>query len=142
MISFAIAYSAISSVFWIFTILPSLENKGEGTEENQIPNIQSISPHVIHIGDSFIVQGNNFSGFEGDLTIWIENKEGTKGILYASSVSDSTTMHFILPPKACQTDESYSGNDCTSFIKFSPGEYTIFTNPWGQKSNRVPVEIQ
>ena len=92
------------------------------------------------------VTGESFSGFEGDLTLWIQNDQGEKGILYATNRNSgaSTTPNAIdavIPQMACSTDTSYSGAACPSGIVITPGTYQIFTSPWGKQSNPVQFTV-
>ena len=110
------------------------------------PHIDTITPTTGPVGSVITVTGESFSGFEGDLTLWIQNDQGEKGILYATNRNSgaSTTPNAIdavIPQMACSTDTSYSGAACPSGIVITPGTYQIFTSPWGKQSNPVQFTV-
>lgn len=85
--------------------------------------------------------GCNFSGFEGDTTMWIENSQGVRGILRGTSDSTAELIHVTLGSSLCQIDTSYSDLPCDNRLALSPGKYWIYTAPWGKSSNRVEFTI-
>lgn len=118
-------------------IVPTCVDETEG-----IPVITSLTPTSGPVGTEITLQGCNFAGFEGDLNVWIENASGTKGIVYSEVGSDAKTMNLKLNGPLCQTDNSYSGMPCEAELELIPGEYKIYTMPWGKKSNEVMFNIQ
>ena len=106
-----------------------------------IPVIDSISLDSGPIGSLIEIQGENFSGFEGDLNAWIENTEGIEGIIYGEAGSNNNLIKFTLNSSYCQIDTSYSGLTCPDFIYLTPGTYKIYVMPWGQKSNEVVFTV-
>lgn len=100
--------------------------------------ISSIIPASAKIGQTVEIHGTNFSGFEGDKNVWIENTDGKKGIIYGMvPQSTDSLIRFTLENKYCTKDNSYSGEDCMDYLVIIPGKYTIYTYPWGNMSNKV-----
>lgn len=111
-------------------------------QQGAVPVITSISSSSGPVGTKLQIGGCNFNGFEGDLNVWIKNAQGTSGILYSEPGSTAKSMSIILKPQACQTDESYRGMPCASFLNLVPGTYKIYTMPWGNKSNEATFTIK
>ncbi len=88
-----------------------------------IPVITSISTESGSLGTQITLQGCNFSGFEWDKTVWIENGSGITGLLYGESGSTSKQIIFTLQSPICQTDTSYSGLPCPNTLSLTPGNY-------------------
>ena len=109
--------------------------------ENGAPTITSLSPQNAKIGETITITGCNLAGFEGDLTVWLENSAGEKGILPREKTSTTENMTIILPAQTCQTDNSYSGEPCAKQLTISAGAYKVWTEPWGKKSNTVNLFI-
>lgn len=108
----------------------------------KIPKIYRIDPASTSTGSLVSIFGNNFSGFEGDLNVWIENSSGIKGIIYGEKkFSDDTVIKFYIPASVCQQDNSYTGFPCSATLQLVPGNYKIYVNPWGTKSNIVNFKI-
>lgn len=113
-------------------------DKNEGT-----PVITSLSSYSGKIGDVIEIRGCNFSGFEGDKNAWIENAHGVKGILYGESGSTSKLLRVTLKSQLCQRDTSYYvGDGCEAYLNLTPGNYKIYTTPWGKESNKVNLLIK
>lgn len=110
-------------------------------EPGAFPVITSLSHYSGPIGTRLKIHGCNFSGFEGDKNIWIENEHGIKGILYGEKDSTSQMILSILPDRICQHDISYSGLPCDNWLSLEPGPYKIYTTPWNQHSNIAHFEI-
>lgn len=106
------------------------------------PFISSITPDEASTGAEVIVRGQNFSGFEGDKTVWIINSKGEKGIIRGDASSTDSLIKFKLPTTACQQDVSYSGAPCPAYITLVPGVYNLYTYPWGNESNKVTFTIK
>lgn len=112
------------------------------TDENEgTPVITSITTSQASLGTQVTLQGCNFSGFEWDKNIWIEDKNWLKGIIYSLSWSTSKHITFELSSPLCQTDNSYSGLPCENQITLIPGKYQIYTMPLGKISNKVRLDI-
>jgi Tfp pilus assembly protein PilE len=112
-------------------------------EQNSAPKINSISPTSGAIGTLVEIKGEKFTGFEGDLNVWIENSNGIKGIIYGDKASSNNNLiKFILPVSVCQQDTSYSGLPCPAQLNLVSGNYKLYVNPWGTKSNIVNFEIK
>jgi hypothetical protein len=109
--------------------------------ENTTPIITSLSQYSGKNTISFDVYGCHFSGFEGDKAIWIQNEKGEKAILYGSLESQDTIIRITLQPELCQEDNSYTGFECKNAFFLIPGNYTIYTDPWGKKSNEISFDI-
>lgn len=105
------------------------------------PVITSLSKASGSLGDKIEISGCNFSGFEGDKIAWIENSAGAKGILYGESGSTAKSIKVILKSPLCGKDTSYSGLPCDGYLTLMPGNYKIYTEPWGKKSNAVDFVI-
>jgi len=99
--------------------------------------ITSLSKYSVFAGETLEIKGCNFSGFEGDKNIWIENSQGVSGILYGERDSNSKVIKVTLKNPLCSQDNSYSGLPCKSYLTLTPGTYKIWTMPWGAntKSN-------
>ena len=110
-------------------------------EDEGTPVITSLSTYTGEIGSRIEIFGCNFSGFEGDLTAWIENEQGVKGILYSEQGSNSKHMLITLNRDLCQMDISYKGGECENLLTLIPGKYKICTEPWGKRSNEVSLTI-
>ena len=106
-------------------------------EPEGVPVITSISPLSGMVGTKLEIKGCNFSGFEGDKNVWIENDKGVKGILYGERNADNKNIKITLVSPLCQSDNSYSGKECEAKLNLTPGQYKIYTMPWGKKSNEV-----
>lgn len=106
-----------------------------------LPRINNISPASGSTGTEIEVRGQNLCGFESDRDIRIENSNGVSGIIYGNPSSTCSLIRFTLPESACQQDTSYSGLPCPATISFTPGNYKVYTSPWGNKSNVVNFEI-
>lgn len=104
--------------------------------------ITEVSPYTVQIGGVLTVKGCNFSGFEGDLYILVEHMQtGEKGVLSSKPGSTASMMMFDIPNQVCHEDNSYSGNPCSGYLQFTPGEiYKIYANPWGNMSNTVMIK--
>ena len=109
--------------------------------EGGVPVITSVSPDSGPVGTEIEIRGCNFSGFEGDLNAWIENKDGVSGIVYGQEGSTSKLIRTTLGSNYCQTDNSYSGLPCEKWLTLTPGTYKIYVVPWGQGSNAVSFTI-
>jgi Tfp pilus assembly protein PilE len=109
----------------------------------KIPKIYRIDPESATVGSLVGIYGNNFSGFEGDLNVWIENSSGVKGIIYGDKkLSNDYEIKFNIPASVCQQDNSYTGFPCSATLQLIPGKYKIYVHPWGAKSNIVNFEIK
>jgi hypothetical protein len=112
------------------------------SEEDGDPVITSLSAYSGPVGTKLEIKGCNFSGFEGDLTAWIENSDGISGILYGENGSDDSKLVFTLKPALCQEDTSYSGLPCEEYLDLVPGIYKIYAEPWGARSNEATFIIK
>lgn len=110
--------------------------------EANLPFITGLSASSGSLGTKLEIFGCNFAGFEGDKTVWIENMDGKKGILYGDSDSTDEVITVMLQSPLCEEDTSYSGKECATFFNLSSGTYKIFTYPWGRKSNEVSFIIK
>ncbi|NDK09560.1 hypothetical protein GW846_02175 [Candidatus Gracilibacteria bacterium] len=110
-------------------------------EVGGIPVITSISAYSGTIDAKLTIKGCNFSGFEGDKNAWIEDNQGIKGIIYGDSSSTSNILHITLQSPLCQSDTSYSGLTCSTWFTLIPGEYKIYTSPWGKQSNIIGFTV-
>ena len=124
----------------ILFMISNPKNPCQNTNNTQV-HIASLSSYAEKNTGSLNVLGCHFSGFEGDKTIWIENQQGEKGILYGNLKSSDSLIHIQLEPQICQEDNSYTGFDCQNFLQLIPGEYKIYTEPWGNISNKVSFKI-
>jgi len=106
--------------------------------------ITSLSSYSGPVGTKLEIRGCNFAGFEGDKNAWIENLQGTKGILYEEEGSTAKVIKVTLKSPLCSQDTSYSGLPCSSYLTLTPGTYKIWTMPWGEntKSNIAIFTIQ
>lgn len=109
---------------------------------SDLPFITGLSVSSGTIGTKLEIFGCNFAGFEGDKTVWIENEEGRKGILYGEPSSTDEIIRTTLQSPLCEKDNSYSGEECDIFLTLTSGTYKIFVYPWGKKSNEVSFIIK
>lgn len=105
-------------------------------------HIDSITPSDGSIGTVLEIKGRN--GFSGYGTVWMENSEGTSGVLLGNPNSDDSTIIETkpIPSRLCNHDEGGRGMPCSTWMEVSPGTYKIFVtgpNNLGQysKSNSV-----
>lgn len=110
-------------------------------KEESNPVITSISTFSWNLNTKIQIKWCNFSGFEWDKNVWIENKKGLKWILYGQEWSNSKTINIILESTICQYDNSYSGLECDSILELTPWDYKIYTMPWWRISNKVDFTI-
>lgn len=110
-------------------------------ENTGLPVIDSISPQSGPVGTVIEVRGKNLLGFEGDRNLWVKNSQGIQGIVYGDLVSTTSYIKATLSSPLCQTDESYRGLPCASWLELTPGVYKIYANPWGNKTNEVLFTI-
>ncbi|MCF7834147.1 MAG: hypothetical protein K9L98_02200 [Candidatus Pacebacteria bacterium] len=111
-------------------------------QQEGVPVITSISSYSGSVGDKIEIKGCNFSGFEGDKNVWMESDNGIRGIIYGEKESTDKSVIFVLKSTLCQTDNSYSGNECEKSLNIIPGVYKIYTTPWGKKSNEVTFTVE
>lgn len=105
------------------------------------PFIESLSTYSGPVGTLLEIRGRNFSGFEGDLTAWVENSQGVRGLLIGEAGSSATLIKVTLKSRLCQIDTTYSGLPCPSFLDLTPDVYKIYVMAWGQKSNVLNFTI-
>ncbi|MFA5917743.1 MAG: S-layer homology domain-containing protein [Candidatus Gracilibacteria bacterium] len=105
------------------------------------PVITSISTNSGTVDTKIVIKGCNLSGFEGDKNVWIENNQGIKGIIYSETGSTSNLLNITLKSQLCQSDTSYSGLACDSWLTLVPGDYKIYVNPWGKQSNIIDFTV-
>ncbi|MFH1187764.1 MAG: hypothetical protein V1688_02780 [bacterium] len=110
-------------------------------QQEGTPIITSISSYSGRVGAKIEIRGCNFAGFEGDLEAWVENDQGAKGLLYADEGSTAKLLKLTLKSPLCQERTSYSGLPCNNWLNLVPGEYKIYTAPWGKESNKVEFNI-
>lgn len=105
------------------------------------PVITSISTNSGMINTKIEINGCNFSGFEWDKHVWIENEQWIKWILYWEEWSTSKSINFTLKTPLCQYDTSYSGMECESWLELIPWKYKIYVIPWWKVSNKIDFII-
>jgi hypothetical protein len=132
----------------VFTLKARLIGYGEAQSRVKIvnatepaPKINSIFPASASIGTTVAVSGANLAGFEGDKNLWIVNAQGQKGIIMGDAGSTGEVIKFSLADKYCTQDTSYSGLPCPGYVNIIPGVYTIYSMPWGTKSNEVKLTV-
>jgi len=106
------------------------------------PSITSITPSSASIGQAIVVKGSNLAGFEGDKNLWIKNSQGIPGIIYSDQSSTDKLISFKLGDKYCTVVTEYSGEPCQSYISIVSGNYQIYAQPWGTKSNAVNFTVK
>ncbi|HEV7424701.1 MAG TPA: hypothetical protein VGO21_05985, partial [Candidatus Paceibacterota bacterium] len=111
-------------------------------DENIPPVISSLSNYSAAIGDKITIHGCNLNGFEGDKNVWIENKDGVKGILYGMRDTNNENLQVTLTSPVCEKDISYSGSPCDKWLTLAPGIYKMYVIPWAKKSNEVSITIK
>lgn len=108
------------------------------------PVISSITPAQGPVGTVVTIQGYNLAGAEGALDAWILNGQEELGYLEhfgKSAYPDTTKITIKIPAKACTTNNIASGKPCEKFINITPGQYSIFTKPFGKSSNIVSFTV-
>ncbi len=132
---------------WIFLIwanaIDATPNYKVGCvdEVEGTPIITSISTNSWTVGTKIVIRGCNFSGFEWDKNVWIENNQGVKWIIYWETWSTSNLLNITLNAQLCQTDTTYSGLACDSWITLVPWDYKIYVNPWWKQSNIINFTV-
>lgn len=122
-----------------------VENVEIEVKEKKLPRIESIVPSEAIVGKRIVVTGENLAGFEGDVSYVLEKINGDKIRIMASSTNTGTENFFFLK-NPCQKGEivhgQYSGipEEC-DYVELTPGNYKIYTDPWGVKSNEIQFEI-
>jgi len=112
------------------------------TITNYSPVINSLSTYSGPVGTLVDIRGGNLAGFENDRNVWIESSNGTRGILYGdNSVSTSNLIRVTLNSPLCQTDNSYSGQPCNSWLNLTPGFYKFQVITPSGSSNKLNFEI-
>ena len=118
----------------------------EVTEDDvPMPYIESISPTAGKIGTVVTLKGRDLAGYSGDLDGWIENSDGKVGYLpaHGDTVYPHTdTITVQIPQSVCTINNTYSGRPCTNTLVIEPGQYKIFTRPWGNESNKVTFTVE
>lgn len=146
-----IIIGALISIYWVkylkneTTISPIATYNAQITckdEPEGTPVITSMSKNDGPVGTALDIKGCNFSGFEGDKTVWIENNKGIKGIIYGERTSTSKLLRIVIKERLCQKDTSYSGMECDAYLELTPGVYKIYVLPFGKKSNEVNFTIK
>lgn len=113
------------------------------------PVISSISPSSGPIGTKVEIKGENLSGFEGDLDVYFEDASGQKVKLTDNSGTYPKTMGksmVIMVKEPCQRGEKiigrYSGIESwCNYVPLKPGNYKVYVNPYGVKSNVVSFTV-
>lgn len=125
---------------------PKLEEEINQTCVSQAdgePVITSLSTSTGPIGTILEVRGCNLSGFEGDLDLIFERKDGKKIILtdtFSSYLITADTLIKVVIDEPCEQGEMvigrYSGISAVcDYVELIPGVYDVYTEPWGKKSN-------
>jgi hypothetical protein len=83
----------------------------------------------------------NGNFIEHDKNAIIESSTGTHAVLFSQEGSSDNLIIIKLDYKICQTNTSYSGEDCKAWLTLDPGFYTIYAIPWSVSSNKVRLEI-
>jgi hypothetical protein len=126
------------------TEVNSENQPGTDVNGNPLPKISSISPASGPIGTTITITGTSLAGFEGDLDAWIQNPStGEVGFLpgIGSVPRADQTIRVTIAGQVCKTNNGYKGGPCDSFMSITPGTYSIYTEPWGNKSNAVKFTV-
>jgi hypothetical protein len=110
-------------------------------QQEGVPVITSASATSGPIGTKLEITGCNFAGFEGDKNVSISNSEGATAVIYGDEGSTAKLLKITLISPVCKQDTSYSGLPCTEWLTLDPGAYTLYTKPWGKKSNEITFTI-
>lgn len=110
-------------------------------EDEGEPVITSLSTFSGTIDTKIEINWCNFSGFEWDKHVWIENEQGIKWLLYWEEWSTSKLINITLKSPLCQFDTSYSGLECSSWLNLIPWKYKIYVMPWWKVSNKIDFTI-
>ena len=116
---------------------------GPFDQDISAPKIDSISPQSGPIGTIVELKGSNLPGFEGDLNAYIKNSSGEVGFLQGigSVPREDQTIRVKIESKVCKTNNSYVGECQSGYLTIIPGEYRIYTEPWGKISNEVKFTV-
>ena len=141
----ALAYGAIY-YFWFY------EKSGldiGGLEQDGAPKIQNINPGSGPKGTIVEIKGTGLAGFEGDLNVYFERKDGKRTMLTDHDedyVKTGDTFMKVKLIEPCQKGEKitgeYSGieSEC-DYVELVPGIYKVYVEPWGKRSNVVNFKI-
>lgn len=109
------------------------------------PIIKDITPSSGSMGTEVTIFGEELAGFEGDLIATFEREDGEKIMLWDEGGNNLEFREDIIEVtinEPCEEGETvygpYSGlpEEC-NYIEFTPGNYKVYTEPWGKKSNIV-----
>ena len=123
--------------------------------ENSSVNDASVSPVIFSIvpdrgpvGTVVTLRGKGLSGFEGDLELIFERKDGKKVSLFDEESYSKTGGEVIIVKvkEPCQAGEMvygrYSGNSSQcDYVEFTPGVYKVYSSPWGMSTNVVSFTV-
>lgn len=115
----------------------------DNTSNSNKPTIKSIYPASGPVGTIIEISGTQLNGFEGDLDAWIENDKGEVAFLpgLGPTPRSEQVIRVKISSSLCKTNNSYSGAACSYYLTITPGNYKIYTKPWGVKSNVVNFTV-
>ncbi len=128
----------------VLSVVSTTNNDDGHTYSNSpTPRITSILPASGPVGTIVEISGTQLAGFEGDLDAWIENDKGESAFLpgMGSTPRSDQTIRVKIFSSLCKSNNSYSGAPCSSYLTITPGNYKIYTKPWGVKSNVVNFTV-
>lgn len=141
----------ILSTFKFISVNDSHLEKGSETPDT--PYIGSIIPWSAKTGTTIEITGSGFLGFESDAYFFFKRADGKIARLSASVSTQNTgdakgaqTAKVVLK-EPCQQGQTviqdYSGKPIQcDYVQLTPGTYTVYTTPWGNKSNEVQFTIK
>ena len=120
----------------------------EGLFPEGEPIIETIVPNSGPIGTKVIIDGQELSGFEGDLFAVFEREDGKRIELWdeVNNYTEEPNKLEITIDEPCEEGETIyhpqSGlpSECP-FVEFTPGTYKVYVEPWGYKSNEVKFTV-
>lgn len=119
------------------TFPTSCTNETEG-----VPVITGVSTDHTKIGEIIKIDGCNFSGFEGDTDVWIQNTSGEKGFIKSEPSSSAKSVTFKIQNSFCKKNTSYSGEPCDDYLEITKGTYIFYASAWGKKSQDVMMVVE
>jgi len=112
------------------------------------PIIKSVTPSSGPRGTQVVIDGDELSGFEGDLFVIFEREDGKKIKLWdeVHSYTEEPNRAEVTINEPCEEGETIyhpqSGNpSLCDYVEFTPGTYKVYTEPWGYKSNVINFRV-
>jgi hypothetical protein len=108
------------------------------------PIITSINKKRFSVGETVVLGGSNFTGFESDVIVIIEDVNGKSAMYnlgYDKQSANDGFAEFVLRDEYCLKDHSYSGLPCEEYLEIIPGIYHMYMQAWSKKSSRIQIQV-